>query len=299
MRDYSRVSPQFWIGETGRRIRSLGSEAIAVAFYVMTCPTSNMIGLYYLSLPTICHETGLSEKGASKALRSLFEAQFCEYDGASEVIWVYEMARFQIADQLDPRDKRCKGLWRELLAYKNTLFFKRFYERYQQAFCLPHVDFPPDDKSPFEAPSKPLRSQDQDQDQDQEGCGKVRTLSAATAKGAAVWEAYAAAYEIRYGVVPVRNAKTNALLCQLVDRLGAEEAPQVARFYLAHNKPFYVSARHPANLLVQDAEGLRTQWATGVKATTREAQSAEQTDNVREQYNRVMASMATKDAVHG
>jgi hypothetical protein len=50
---------------------------------------------------------------------------------------------------------------------------------------------------------------------------------------------------------------------------------------------------------VQDAEGLRTQWATGVKATTREAQSAEQTDNVREQYGRVMARLERKEAANG
>ena len=91
---------------------------------------------------------------------------------------------------------------------------------------------------------------------------------------------------------PVRNRKANAQLCQLVDRLGATEAPQVATFYLTHNKPFYVSARHPVNLLLQDAEGLRTQWATGIKSTTREAQSAEQRDNVVEQVARVRAQLA-------
>ncbi|MGL4296232.1 MAG: hypothetical protein ACRCTG_10990 [Aestuariivirga sp.] len=120
--------------------------------------------------------------------------------------------------------------------------------------------------------------------------GQVRTLPAVP-KSAATWEAYAGAYRRRYGVEPVRNSKTNAQLCQLVDRLGAQEAPEVAAFYVTHNKPLYVSARHPANLLVQDAEGLRTQWATGVKATTRETQSAEQKDNMREQYKRVMATV--------
>jgi hypothetical protein len=95
-------------------------------------------------------------------------------------------------------------------------------------------------------------------------------------------------------VEPVRNSKTNAHLCQLVDRLGAEEAPQVAAFFLTHNKPLYVAARHPTNLLVQDAEGLRTQWATGVKATTTEAKNLELRDNVVGQYERVMASLERK-----
>jgi len=128
--------------------------------------------------------------------------------------------------------------------------------------------------------------------------GQVKTLPAVP-KSVATWEAYAEGYRRRYGVQPVRNSKTNAQLCQLVDRLGAEEAPQVAAFYLTHNQPRYVSARHPTNLLVQDAEGLRTQWATGVKATTLEAKSAEQRDSVRGQYARVMASLERKEAANG
>lgn len=148
----------------------------------------------------------------------------------------------------------------------------------------------PNQTSPF--PSEPDR-------EEVKSCGQVRTLPAATPKSSAVWEAYAGAYAGRYGVAPVRNAKTNAQLCQLVDRLGAEEAPQVAAYYLSHNKPLYVSSRHPVNLLVQDAEGLRTQWATGVKATTTEAKSAEQRDNVRGQYERVMANLERKGVANG
>ena len=134
-------------------------------------------------------------------------------------------------------------------------------------------------------------SEEEREEKKEKSCGQVRTLPAALPKSAAVWEAYAGAYAGRYGVAPVRNAKTNAQLCQLVDRLGAEEAPLVAAYYLSHNKPLYVSSRHPVNLLVQDAEGLRTQWATGVKSTTREAQSAEQRDNVVSQVERVRAQL--------
>lgn len=141
-------------------------------------------------------------------------------------------------------------------------------------------------------------SEEEREEKKEKSGGQVKTLPAAP-KSAATWEAYAGAYRRRYGVEPVRNSKTNAQLCQLVDRLGADEAPPVAEFFLAHNKPLYVSARHPTNLLVQDAEGLRTQWATGVKATTLEAKSAEQRDSVRGQYERVMASLGRKEAANG
>jgi len=149
-----------------------------------------------------------------------------------------------------------------------------------------------------------IRSQNQISEEEREekkekSGGQLKTLPRPLVKSASTWEAYAGAYRRRYGVEPVRNSKTNAQLCQLVDRLGADEAPSVAEFFLAHNKPLYVAARHPPNLLVQDAEGLRTQWATGVKATTTEAKSAEQRDNVRGQYERVMASLERKGAANG
>ena len=105
--------------------------------------------------------------------------------------------------------------------------------------------------------------------------------------GAATWDAYQSAYRARYHVEPVRNQQVNSHLKQLVARLGVEDAPRVASFYLTHNKPFYVSARHSTNLLLRDAEGLRTEWATGVKSTTLEAQSAETVDAAQEQIKRV------------
>lgn len=81
--------------------------------------------------------------------------------------------------------------------------------------------------------------------------------------GTAAFNAYSEAHLKRYGVEPVRNSKTNALMSQLVDRLGVEEAPLVAAFYLTVDTPLYVNARHPPTLLLRDCESLRTQWKTG------------------------------------
>ena len=78
--------------------------------------------------------------------------------------------------------------------------------------------------------------------------------------GALTWNAYAAAYEERYGTAPKRNAKVNGQLAQLVARLGAEEAPRVAAFYVSVNRNLYVSAGHVTDLLLRDAERLHTDW---------------------------------------
>jgi hypothetical protein len=93
-----------------------------------------------------------------------------------------------------------------------------------------------------------------------------------------VWAAYSEAYEVRYRTKPVRNAAVNGVLSQLVARLGAE-APEVARFYVAHNKAYYVGKSHPVQALLQDAEGLRTQWANGRAVTSTQAQQADRTQS--------------------
>lgn len=91
------------------------------------------------------------------------------------------------------------------------------------------------------------------------------------------WEAYREAYKKRYFEDPVRNAAVNSKIAQLVNRLG-DEAPAVAKFYLTHNKQFYVQNLHPIGMLLSEAESLRTQWATGRKVTGIQAKQAELQD---------------------
>lgn len=165
MRDYSKVSPKFWIGKTGKALRKQGPEAMIVGMYLMTAPTSNMLGLYYLSLGTIAHETGLGMQGASKGLQSAIQAGFCAYDEESEVVWVYEMASYQIAESLKESDLRVKGVQNEYDALPENPYLARFFEKYGTAFRMTNKR---DAESPSEAPSKPLQSQEQEQEKEQE-----------------------------------------------------------------------------------------------------------------------------------
>ena len=165
MRDYGKVSPQFWTGCTGRKIRACGPHAQIVALYLVTCPSASMIGLYYLPLPTLAHETGIPLEGASKALRCLSEAGFAEYDEANEVVWVCEMARHQIGETVEKRDKRQLGIIREAQKVTYSRLFARWFARYQKPYGLPAMA---STASPSEAPSKPLGSQEQEQEQEHE-----------------------------------------------------------------------------------------------------------------------------------
>jgi hypothetical protein len=109
-----------------------------------------------------------------------------------------------------------------------------------------------------------------------------KPLLTAFTPGGAIWESYAVAYERRYRAAPVRNAKANALCKQLASRLPVEEGPPVAAFYLSMADAFYARGLHPLDLLVRDAEQIRTRWATGNRTTQVDAREREQQDyNVR------------------
>lgn len=93
----------------------------------------------------------------------------------------------------------------------------------------------------------------------------------------ATWSAYGNAYLERYSVAPTRNAKVSGIIKQFVLRIGMDESPNVAAFYVWHNEGFYVKKLHPVELLLKDAEGLRTQWATNTSMTAARAQQIDKT----------------------
>lgn len=108
-----------------------------------------------------------------------------------------------------------------------------------------------------------------------------------------VWDAFAGAYQRRYGVEPVRNATVNGQLANFVKRIGADEAPAVAAFYVQSNHRTYVGAKHPVGLLLRDCEGLRTEWATGRTVTETQAR---QLDRRQSNANAFAALIAEAEA---
>jgi hypothetical protein len=176
MRDYGKVSPKFWIGPTGKALRKHGLEAQLVALYLLTCPHANMLGLYYLPRAFMAHETGLGFEGASKGLQGCIEAGFCQYDDDSEMVWVMEMARYQIADHLTGKDLRIKGVQNEYDSLPDNPYLGGFYAMYARAFCMSSNR---GQGSLFEGASKPLASQEQEQEQENEQDPKPSSLAVA------------------------------------------------------------------------------------------------------------------------
>lgn len=91
------------------------------------------------------------------------------------------------------------------------------------------------------------------------------------------WQGYSEAYALRYGVAPVRNAKINGMLAKLLERVPVAEAPDIAAFYVRSQRGLYTASKHCIDLLLRDAESLRTEWATGHASTDTEARQADRT----------------------
>jgi hypothetical protein len=159
MRDYSKISPLFWIGETGRRLREDGATQ-RLALYLLSGPNAHMIGLYYLPLATMAEETGLSKRACERALHRLAELGFAQWDPNTQTVFVVEMASHQIGEPLSPKDNQCKGIERAWSVMKHSPFYRAFHTRYAASYHLPK----PQNGRPLKGPSKPLRSQEQEKD---------------------------------------------------------------------------------------------------------------------------------------
>ena len=164
MRDYGKVSPQFWIGPTGKALRG-DAHAQLLALYLMTSPHSNMVGVFHCPVLYMAHETGIPLEGASEALLRLIEAGFCTYEWDSETVFVHRMAAYQVGEALSPKDNQVKGIQKDYEKMAPALIKQAFYAIYSVAFHLPPSD---ENQRKTEAPCKPLASQEQEQEQEQD-----------------------------------------------------------------------------------------------------------------------------------
>lgn len=92
---------------------------------------------------------------------------------------------------------------------------------------------------------------------------------------ALTWLAYRNAYERRYGAQPPNNAKSMGQITHFVQRVGADDAPKVADWFLSHDGGWYIKRLHALDCLIKDAEALHTQWKTGKRVSEHSAREAD------------------------
>lgn len=100
----------------------------------MSCPASEMSGVFYMPKYLIEGELGIPHDELESAIRILEEAGFCRfYD--DEYVFVFNMARYQIADALSPDDNRWKSLMRDIEEMPDNIR-REFIIRYNDDFNL-------------------------------------------------------------------------------------------------------------------------------------------------------------------
>jgi hypothetical protein len=153
MRSYGKVCPRFWTGTSGRELRGKPNVQV-VALYLMTAPGANMVGLFYLPLVIIVHETGLAETEVVGALETLSRMDVAHYDRPQEIVYIPEMAKHQISETLKSGDKQRFGIVRELQPFIRHPFAQNFLKRYWVDFNLEGLEGL---RKPGEPPSEGLQ----------------------------------------------------------------------------------------------------------------------------------------------
>lgn len=77
------------------------------------------------------------------------------------------------------------------------------------------------------------------------------------------WEAYRSAFYARHGAEPVRNARVNAQLAQLVHRIGKDDATALCRFFVSHDSAYFLRKQHAVSDMLHNCEQLVVQMRQG------------------------------------
>ncbi len=125
---YRKVNTGYWKGKLARRIRG-DMDAHALAFYLLSNPHGNMIGLYWMPLDYAAMDLGISIERVEAAMEKLsspnrmeqsgstskviqVDPGFVLYDFESDWAFIREAARHEFGDDPNPDDKRNGSLWR-------------------------------------------------------------------------------------------------------------------------------------------------------------------------------------------
>jgi hypothetical protein len=135
MRHFVTIIPTIWTGESGRALRG-DPDAWTIAFYLMTCPSSTVAGLYYVPVTTIMEETGLTFDAVAKGLAKVKKSGLADYDLERGMAWVPEHLTYQVGEHMTLHDKRRAGIAREVALHKKHPFYDAFMGKYGISHAL-------------------------------------------------------------------------------------------------------------------------------------------------------------------
>lgn len=271
---------------THHHFRDLSETAKLICLFLRVCERGNAIGAFYYPLSQIADDLNIPFEGASKGLLELSAHGFARY--CQRTRWVYipkHLEKFPVLGV-----NRVKGALKVLETVPREFSYLAellgsFDENHtygnekNEALIEGCEGAWKGLRSHFEAPSNSSTTTSTTTTTSTSSLpAGVETpppqVKATPAKGRAkpppagpdtapTWEAYTQAFQKLYRTPPVRNATVNAQMLQFVKRVGADEAPAVAAFYVGHKARWYVEKGHAVAQLLADAEKLRTEWASG------------------------------------
>lgn len=291
---YRKVEVRTWGDEKFRALSPMPPCGQGLWLFLITGPHTGPIpGLFRAGRAAMAEELGWDVEAFDKAFQEASQQGMVKADFKARVVWVPKAIRhnrpespnvvlswaaeFDLIPECDLKREAFEAL-RTSIHDVGDAFGKAF----DKAFSKPSAK--PWRKTMANQEQEQEQEQKQEQEQEHSFAGGAGAPPVAPTTPAAapvvprkpkevapkppapstgVWDAYAAEYRNRYATDPVRNAKVNGQLSQLIARLGQDEAPGVARFYARSDDPFYVRQMHAVDYLLRDAEKLRTQWATG------------------------------------
>lgn len=271
MRDYGRVYSSFW---QSPEARSYSESGRLLALYLLTSPHANLIGCFRLPDAYAADDLQWSTERVREGFTELSAKGFLTREDSANWVFIHKYLKWNEFENGNVAIAASKAFdqvpsipLKLLLAAALLEFGLHLKEPFVnhlgtllQPFANPEPILNPTHPEPNHFGTPPVG--------DVPPAQKIKKprkprADVDVSPGVKTWEAYSTAYEGKYHCKPVRNAKVNAQLAQFASRLGTEDAPSVAQFFLGHKDIFYTRSMHTVDLMLRDAEKLHTEWATG------------------------------------
>lgn len=104
---------------------------------------------------------------------------------------------------------------------------------------------------------------------------------------AQVWSQYHSSYVARYATDPVRNARVNGQIADLVRRVGVADAVALAAFFLSSSNSWFVRNQHSVGDMLKNCEGLVVQMRRGQAYTEHQGRAESDAGALRAQLERL------------
>ncbi len=305
MRDYGKVHTSFW---SSSNIRALSEDGRTLAMYLLTCPHGTIAGVFRLPDGYASEDLQWDSERVREGFVELLKNGFADRCETTKWVWVRKHLEWNPPENPNQRKAAVKVV-RQIPV--ECSWIAEFTMVCGGALGIE----PQAEQNGSGTVQKGFLNQEQEQEQEQKQeqeqekntsspaltgelvdaellpavaaapATEEKPRRATAGQGGAetalqiscreTWAAYCRAYADRYGAPPVRAAKQNAQVKQIVQALGAEEAPQVAAWFVGHPAQWYVTKGHDIGLLLTDITKLRTEWATGRVVTSTVARQAD------------------------